>query len=62
MTSSETHLDVLCERVEDLFGYIDCFGEVALALFIDDLFPGVIPVEVTDGLLHTQSTRVSDVC
>ncbi len=59
---SETHLNVLCERVEDLFGYIDCFGEIALALLIEDVFPGVVPVEITDGLLRTHRARVCVRC
>lgn len=56
------YLNVLCESVEDLFGYIDCFGEIPLALFIDDVFPRIVPVEITDGLLRTCRTHVSDVC
>lgn len=55
------YLNVLCESVEDLFGYIDCFGEIPLALFIDDVFPRIVPVEIADGLLRTRAhthTRV----
>lgn len=56
------YLNVLCESVEDLFGYIDCFGEIPLALFIDDVFPRVVPVEIADGLLRTRRAHACQVC
>lgn len=46
-----TDLYVLSERVEDLFGYFHCFGEVLLPVGIDYILPWVVPVEVTDWLL-----------
>lgn len=48
---ANVYLNVLRERVEDLFCDLDGFGEVPLPLLVDDVFPGVVPVEVTDGLL-----------
>lgn len=45
------YLDVLSEAVEHLFSYRHGFGEVPLALFIDDILARVVPVEVTDGFL-----------
>lgn len=43
-----THLDVLSQTVKDLFSHCHGLGEVLLAWLIDDLFPRVIPVEITD--------------
>lgn len=48
------YLDVLSEAVEDLFSYRHGFGEVPLALLIDDILARVVPVEVTDGFLWGQ--------
>lgn len=45
------YLDVLGEAVEDLLGHGHGLGEVALTLLVDDVLAGVVPVEVTDGLL-----------
>lgn len=46
------YLDVLSERIENLLGHIYCLGKIPLALLIDNIFPRIIPVEVTDGLLE----------
>lgn len=45
------HLDVFCECVKDLLGNTHSLGEMPLSMFIHLLFPRVIPVEITDGLL-----------
>lgn len=34
-----------------MFGYRHGFGEVPLALLVDNILARVVPVEVTDGLL-----------
>lgn len=47
-----TDLYVLRERVEDLLGHFDGFGEVVLAVYINYILPWVVPVEVTDWLLN----------
>lgn len=52
--TTEPHLDVLCQAVEHLLGHRHGFGEIPLARLINDVLPGVVPVEVTDGLLRTE--------
>lgn len=52
-----TDLYVLSERVEDLFGYFHCFGEVLLPMGVNYILPWVVPVEVTDWLLKLQKCR-----
>ncbi len=47
-----TYLDVLCEGIENLLGHIYCFGKIPLALLINNVFPRIIPVEITDRLLE----------
>lgn len=41
-------LNILCEGVKDLLCYLNCFGEIPLSLFINDVFPRIIPIEITD--------------
>lgn len=48
---SESYLDVLGEAVEHLFSHRHCLGKVPLALLLNDILAGVVPVEVADGLL-----------
>lgn len=50
------YLDVLSEAVEHLFSYRHGFGEVPLALLVDDILARVVPVEVTDGFLWGRET------
>lgn len=45
------YLDVLGEAVEHLFRHRHGLGKVPLALLLDDILAGVVPVEVADGLL-----------
>lgn len=45
------YLDVLGEAVEHLFSDRHSLGKVPLALLLNDILAGVVPVEVADGLL-----------
>lgn len=45
------YLDVLGEAVEHLFSHRHGLGKVPLALLLNDILAGVVPVEVADGLL-----------
>lgn len=51
------YLDVLSEGIENLLGHIYCLGEIPLALLINHIFPRIIPVEITDGLLEENKCR-----
>ena len=51
--SVQPHLDVLSQAVEDLLGDSHGLGEVPLSRIIYDLLPGIIPVKIADGFLHT---------
>lgn len=39
------------EAVEHLFSHRHCLGKIPLALLLNDILAGVVPVEVADGLL-----------
>lgn len=52
-----SHLDVLRQAVEDLFGHRHCFGEIPLPGLVNDVFSRVIPVKVTDGFLRREKKR-----
>lgn len=49
------YLNVLSERIEDLFRYCQRSGEVQLSVLVDDIFSRVIPVEITYGFLETKT-------
>lgn len=46
------YLDVFCQGVEHLLGNVYGLGEVSLTLLINDIFPRIKPVKVTDRLLQ----------
>lgn len=50
-TSAFCYLDVFGECIKNLLGHIYCLREIPLALFINNIFARIIPVEITDGLL-----------
>lgn len=43
-----TYLNILSKSVKDLFCHLDSFGEIPLPLFINNIFPRVIPIEITN--------------
>lgn len=51
MGDKAAHLNIFCECVEDLLGNTNRLGEMPLPVLIHLLLPGVIPVEITNGLL-----------
>lgn len=53
-----SYLDVLCECIENLLGHIYCLGEIPLALLINNIFPRIVPVEITDRLLEESEEEV----
>ena len=62
--TTSCYLDVFSQRVKNLLGNRQSFGEVPLTGLIHHIFPGVVPVEVTDGFLkrpenikHDKQTR-----
>lgn len=50
--SRRPYLDVFCEAIEHLFSHRHGLGKVSLALLLNDILAGVVPVEITDGLLQ----------
>ena len=54
--SSSSYLNILSQWVEYLLGNRQSFGEVEFSSLVDDIFAGVVPVEVTDGFLNNRIT------
>lgn len=55
------YLDILCESIENLFCNLYGFGKISLSLLINNIFPRIIPIEITNRFLKNSCEKQKEI-